>query len=521
MSLQTHVAELPAADMSYQRQLWRRLVIPPFDSWVALALGCLVLPFSYGADNIALAAWLSPVFLLRFVRTQRWRIAMPVLFVAEMAAAAFQLRGMFPVTGAEYWVLLIVGTVPALIPYAVDRALARKLHGLTATLVFPVTWTVMDYLNAFGPYGSWGAAAYSQYGQLALMQIVSVTGLWSISFLIGWFASVCNLLWEEGWKSRSATRAAFGFGAVISLVLLAGGLRLVLFTPTSPTVRIASLSAAHSAKTPDSLEKLAFGKASSDDLKQIHDWTRKVNDDLLERADRAAEAGAKIIFWAEGNASVLKQDEPALLAEGARLAVKHQVYLGMALAVWTPGAARVLENKLVMLKPDGTIAWQYIKANPVPGDEAAWSVTSDGKLPSIKTPYGILSTAICFDADFPQTLAQAGALNADIVLNPSNDWSGIDPWHTQMASFRAVEQGISIIHQASHGLSAAFDYEGNRLSAMDYFHGDDSDMISDVPTEGVRTLYSRLGDWFAWACGAALLAVVLRVLVSRTRISHT
>src|SRR4029077_6054079 len=131
---------------------------------MALALGCVVLPFSYGVDNIALAAWLSPVFLLRFVRTQRWRVAMPVLFAAEVAGAAFQLRGMYPVTGADYWVLLIVGTLPTLVPYALDRGLARKLGGLTGTFVFPLGWTVVDYLNSFGPYGSWGAAAYSQYG---------------------------------------------------------------------------------------------------------------------------------------------------------------------------------------------------------------------------------------------------------------------------------------------------------------------------------------------------------------------
>lgn len=512
-----HGADAPTKDSDLHGSGWRRLTDSRFNSWAALTLGCLLLPFSYGVDNVAYAAWLSPVFLLRFVRTQRWWVAMPILFIVEAAAAAFQLRGMFPATGADYWTLLVVGTVPALVPYAVDRGLARKLQGLTGTLVFPLTWTMVDYLNSFGPYGSWGAAAYSQYGELALLQILSVTGLWSISFLIGWFASVCNLLWQEGWSSKSAIRAARGFGAVMFLVLLGGGLRLVLLAPTSPTVRVASLSAAHSVRTPDSLEKLIGGNAGANDLRQIRDWTRTVNADLLERAEQAAQGGAKIIFWSEANASVLKQDEPALLEEGAQLAAKRHVYLGMALAVWVPGGKRVLENTFVLLKPDGTVAWRYIKAHPVPGDEEAWSVTSDGKLPSIKTPYGILSPAICFDADFPQTLAQAGALNADIVLNPSNDWAAIDPWHTQMAGFRAIEQGISIIHQASHGLSAAFDFEGNRLSALDYFHGGDSDLISDVPTIGTRTIYSRLGDWFAWVCGAALLLLMLKMFVSRTR----
>ena len=496
------------SDMSGSRGPLRWLANPSFASWLALAFGCVLLPISYGTDNVAYAAWLSPVFLLRFVRTQRWVVAMPVLFGVEFAAMAFQYRGMFLVTGSEYWMLLGLITVPTIVPFALDRGLARKVGGVASALVFPLAWTVVDYADSFGPYGSWGAAAYSQYGDLPLLQVISLTGMWSISFLIGWFAAVCNLLWEEGWKSGA--RAAYGVAATLSLVVLGGGLRLAAFPPTSPTVRVASLSARQTATAPASLSHLIAGSASASDLTQIRDWARSVDEDLLERADRAVQDGARIVFWAEGNASVLKEDEPAFLAEGARLAAKHHIYLGMALAVWTPGAARVLENKLVMIEPSGKVAWQYNKAHPVPGNEAAMMVTSDGKLRSISTPFGRLSVAICFDADFPQTLIQAGVLNADIVLNPSSDWSAIDPWHAQMASFRAIEQGVTIIHQGSHGLSAAFDYEGNRLAAADYFHTDNPDMISDVPTAGMRTIYSRLGDWFAWVSGAGLLALAVK-----------
>jgi len=79
-----------------------------------------------------------------------------------------------------------------------------------------------------------------------------------------------------------------------------------------------------------------------------------------------------------------------------------------------------------------------------------------------------------------------------------------------MASFRAIEEGVNFDRQTSNGLSAAFDYQGHSLSAMDHFHNTDYVMIATVPTKGQRTLYSRLGDWFAWAClmGVVLLAVL-------------
>jgi len=32
-----------------------------------------------------------------------------------------------------------------------------------------------------------------------------------------------------------------------------------------------------------------------------------------------------------------------------------------------------------------------------------------------------------------------------MMLDPSKDWLAIDPWHTQMSSFRAIEQGFNLI----------------------------------------------------------------------------
>jgi apolipoprotein N-acyltransferase len=482
---------------------------------MALALGCVVLPFSYGADNVACAAWLAPLFLLRFVRTQRLWTSMPVLFFVQMAAISFQFRGMFPGDGAAYWIGLALSAAQAIVPYAIDRGMVRRVSGVSDTFVFPLAYVAIDYIGSLGPYGSWGAVAYSQYGDLALLQLTALTGLWGVSFLIGWFAAVGNLMWESGWKPGPAVRAAAAFVIALALVLLGGGLRLAAFAPHAPTVRIASLSATPHGPS-NALGRLIDGKATSDDLAHIRAWARPIDEDLLRRADEAARSGARIVFWAEANAPVLQQDEAGLLSEGAQLAARDRIYLGMALGVWVPGAARVLQNELVMIEPDGTIAWHYRKAHPVPGDEAALSAPADGRLRVLDTPFGRLSAAICFDADFPQTLRQAGQSSADIVLNPSNEWAAIDPWHTEMASLRAIEEGTSIVHQASHGLSAAFDYEGNRLSAVDYFRSAGAAMIADVPTRGVRTLYSRFGDWFAWLCIAALLAFIALVFVRRS-----
>jgi apolipoprotein N-acyltransferase len=483
-------------------------------SWLWLAIGAVLLLFANGVDNVALAAWLAPVFLLRFVRTQSFKVWLPVTYVLAGLAGAFEFRGMVPIHGTAYYIFLALYGIPALLPYVLDRLLAPRLGVLAATLVFPTACAALDYLSSQGAYGSWGAAAYSEYGNLPLLQLLSVTGMWGISFLMAWFATVCNGLWEEGMASQKARRVAWLCGATIAAVILAGGARLVLFPPSSQSVRVASLSKRTVGPELDDAvaHRMFSGTATSEDLVAVKNWANPVNDDLLVRADREMQAGAKIVFWGEANAILIKDDEAAFVARGEDLAQKYHAYLGMALGVLTMGKKQPIENKLVLIEPNGQVAWEYNKAHPVPGIEAAHQVPGDGKLRDLDTPYGRLSSIICFDGDFPQLLSQAGALGTDVMIDPSNDWRAIDPWHTQMASFRAIEQGFNLIRQTSRGLSAAYDYQGRRLSAMDHYQTSDYVMVSDVPTRGVRTIYSRFGDWFAWLCLAGLALLTIQAL---------
>jgi apolipoprotein N-acyltransferase len=499
----------PPADEFAAEENRRRRAGPR--SWLWLGFGAALLLVSYGADNVPLAAWLAPIFLLRFVRLEKFRVWVPVVYLTGVGAIAFQLRGMVPLPGPYYAVFLVIDGMLFLIPYVADRWLVPRIGGLPATLVFPTAWVALDYFNSFGPYGSWGAAGYSQYGNLALLQLLSVTGLWGITFLIGWFAAVCNWVWEEGWDARGARRGAYLAAATIAAVMLLGGARMAFFPPSSPIVRVASLSKRPVSPSPDAAtwRRLSTDRVTAEDMASLRNWAGALDDDLLARAEREAQAGAKIVFWGETNALVFKHGEAAFIARGSELASQYRIYLGLAVGVWNIGKNPPAENKLVLIQPDGRVAWEYNKARPVPGPEAAMQIRGDSKLRSLDTPYGRLSSVICFDADFPQLLAQAGALRADILLDPSNDWRAIDPWHTEMASFRAIEQGVNLVRQTSQGLSAAFDYQGRRLSAMDDYHTSDSVLISEVPTRGVRTIYGRFGDWFAWLSVAALAVLIL------------
>jgi apolipoprotein N-acyltransferase len=271
------------------------------------------------------------------------------------------------------------------------------------------------------------------------------------------------------------------------------------------------LSPAKAQEQPTSglLDTIVRGYATEAQLNEFRNASYSVQQDLLARSAREAAAGAKIVFWSETAVYVLAQDEPQLLAQGRELAARYQIYLGMAVGTWTPSAPRPLENKLVLIDPRGQVAWQYLKARPTPGPEEAEAVKSDGKLRWLHTPNGRIAGAICYDMDFPSLMMQAGVARADIVISPAGDWRAIDPRHTQMASFRAIEDGFNLVRQTNMGLSAAYDYEGHQLAHMDQYQASDLTMVAQVPTRGVRTLYCRLGNWFAWLTGCTLLILGL------------
>jgi apolipoprotein N-acyltransferase len=76
------------------------------------------------------------------------------------------------------------------------------------------------------------------------------------------------------------------------------------------------------------------------------------------------------------------------------------------------------------------------------------------------------------------------------------------------AVFRAVENGASMLRAARWGLSSAVDPLGRTLATMDDSLAAQKVMVAQLPTKGVVTIYSRIGDLFAWLCIIGLLGAI-------------
>jgi apolipoprotein N-acyltransferase len=472
---------------------------------VFVVLLILVSLFSNGKFTLFFAIWISTAMLLYAAR--RFSTILGFLFSWLFLTLIFIFQ-FYEIVLLPLPFHILTMTVTALIsalPILIDLLFSKNRKNFLHTLIFPTSAVIIGYLYyKYHPYGTWGHLAYTQHSQLILLQSVSIFGLGYITFIISWFASVINWTYHQNFNWNIIKKGAVIFSLVLGLTMAYGSFRILFQNPQSDTIRIASISALPEMGIYDND---LWGLNLEGGKEIFKKQTTKLNNNLFNRSIKEAKAGAKIVFWAEGNSLILKEDELKFYEYASQVAENNKIFLGIAAGIIDPKNDKPLENKFIFFNPKGEKVIDYWKAIPVPGFESNMSNIKDSKIQKTKTSYGIISAVICFDMDFPDHLKTANGV--DILLVPSNDWKAIDPIHTQMASFRALEQGFNMIRQTSKGLSSGFDYMGRSISEMDHFTDENKVLITQLPTKGTNTIYSIIGDTFIVFCLLLLILVII------------
>lgn len=499
-------------------------ISPDHLTWLWLLIGFILLPFTTVQTVIPLAAWFAPVFLLRFVRTSKRALtALLLVFVAYALGIFIALRGSNASDIAVY--IFGIVTFPLIrgllftLPYAADRLIGLRLGPWGRVFVFPLAFTSVDWLMSLSRViNSTGSPAYSQFDSLALMQILSVTGMWGITFLLMWFASTFNALWEHGFDGRPVRGKVGVFAAVLLGILLFGSVRLNFFPPSSVSIEAATvtLDDAISQQAGSGINWLTFNQSSDVERAAARPQFEATIDQLLARTETALRGGAKIVAWQEGAGTVLEEDKQSTLDRVAALAREYDADLEVSLGVLTRTTTQqYILNQSILVDHTGAVLWTYEKTYLVIPVESYIAVPGDGKLPLVDTAAGRLSTAICNDLHFPTLIRQAGASNADILIAPYNDVVPFGQGDSVTAIFRAIENGVSLLRPAGHGTSMIVDYEGRILASQNYFSNDSGIMLTTIPIRGVTTIYSRIGDLFAYLCVAGVVYLVGQSLFRR------
>ncbi|MCO4761205.1 MAG: hypothetical protein KC502_06860 [Myxococcales bacterium] len=442
--------------------------------------------------NVSALAWVALVPWLVYLRSARgWR-AMGLFHLAVQVAFVIQLSKI--ISAPIPWIFAPLFSVPMALATSVSlwgfERLRRRVGDGLGLWLLPAMWVVLEWLGwRYSAFGSWGALAYTQIENTAFLQQVALVGLAGPAFVIALVNSWLALVVSHGNRRRWLPTG----GVVMALLLIVmtyGSVR-IFSAQSGPTMRVGGvvsdlqLTPGH---LPDAAALIANDNA------------------LFERSHLAARRGAQLVVWNEGATLVSQADEPALLARGQAFAQQTGTDLVLAYIVpKTPDGSR-FENKFVWLTPTGPLE-TYHKRHPVPGEGA-----TAGLVPgAVHTrPYGQVAGAICYDYDFPTLGLQHASGGAGVVVVPSSDWRGIDPYHTQMARVRGIEGGFSVVRPVRAATSGAYDAYGRTRATLSWFEDNDRVFVAQVPARHVPTLYAQTGDLLPWLCLLFLLVTAGR-----------
>jgi len=468
---------------------------------ITLLVSAVAWFFGTGLHPVWWLTWFAPLpVLIAASRLSRWS-------AFAVAFAAFTLGALnvwsYDRIVTPLWLTLVILFAPSLLFgwfVSIHRTFILRGQILRAAFTLPILWTAFEYLNEVGsPHSTWGNPAYTQMNCLPIIQIASITGIWSISFLVFLFPStIAALLAPENIASENPDRgfrpskpAVATSAAAIFAVVLGYGFYRLATTPTSPRVTVA-LIATDKKLSPLGPAAVALVRA------------------YVDRVLALAAQGARVIVVPEKIGRIQGDnlaEADSILEQAARdnhvtlfVSFEHQPNL----------------HEARLYSPDGRLEGTYEKHHMLPAFESHM-IPGTARLtfnrPSDDGTEGKWGVEICKDMDFPLLSRQYANDGAGLLLVPAWDFS-TDGWlHGRMAILRGVESGFSIARVAKQGHLTLTDNRGRVLAERNSDADAFATLIGSIPVRNEATIYARTGNWFAWV--NLVFAVLLFLPVRR------
>jgi len=487
----------------------------PFLAWIAIA----VLIFASLEGGLGEAALRGLLFGAAFY----------VFSTPWIYTVMHQYGPLPPWEAAGVMALMILAASPYFVAFTLFVTWIARRDKSLAVLASPFLWVALELARARMPDIGfpWNLVGYAASGNLALVQLTAITGIYGLSFIVAAYNAVLVwLVWSligSPVGSRGQTRWRFPAAVLVAFTVLVFGVALIGpgFVPAAHPEQVAHLV---QTDLPQSMEYPA-------------NWDALHAGDMSQLDGISIAAGQKdrgLVVWPEVPAPFsLNQADFARRAQ--RIARDSQSDFLLGVVGWEPGADGRLAayNSAALIDPEGRVEFQYDKIHLVPFSEyVPWrdffwfakgltGLAGDfghgiryavGELPG-----GRFSTFICYEAVFPGEIRRFVLNGANLLINLSNDgWFGRSAapgQHLQMSRVRAVENRRWLLRDTNNGLTASVDPYGRIVARLP----PDARAELDAPY-GFRsdtTLYTRRGDWLPGLCAVASVILLLMALLRR------
>ena len=412
---------------------------------------------------------------------------------------------------APFAVVFMAGGIALFWGLAASLYRLARVTGPWRVIVFAAAFGAAEWLRGHILTGfPWNLPGETWRAGSAVSQFAGVVGAYGLTVLTVGIAATPALFWKP---PRRPAIVAGGVAATLLVAMAAYGavwLSTTFVPRTGPVIRIVQ---------PDVPQEAKYDPQS---------FTR-IMAKYLSLTRQPAKDGVvpDIVIWPEGAVPALAED---YLAEGTwtRAAIVEALAEGQVLLV---GAARVEEgpkapryfNSLLVLRRQGGDLVQlgrYDKFRLVPFGEFL-------PLDSLLSPLGVkelvqigdgfapgrrpaplvipglpvLQPLICYESLYPgftREGARASGVAPDLIVNVSNDaWFGVTSGplqHLNLASYRAIEEGVPMARATPTGVSAMIDAQGRVIPSSRIDQNAQAVVDVVMPPRVVETPYRRLGD---------------------------
>ena len=489
---------------------WYTRILLALASGVALAL-------SFPNYNLSLLAWISIGLLVLASYGARPRIAPLYGFLHALVFYPICLTWIDVVIrqygNVDWWtaagLLLLIaiagGIICAFFSWGV--ALASRRGPAFACALAPFLWVTLEFARGNLPIIAfpWNLIGYAASGNLALVQLTTVTGIFGLSAVVaGYGALVAYAILvgrQRAWKAVIVVTAL--------LIFIAVGGRF--FVPQAPARYVAHLVQTNFAQS----------------YEYPPDWMAEHAGDMEQLEQISIDSAKKtpgIIVWPETPAPFSTMDR-VFSADAWRIARESGQDFLVGVEDWSQDASDkyIATNSAMLLAPSGQRLFTYDKIHLVPFGEYVplrrW-LAFTGKLTADigdftpgteyrvgNLPGGTFGAFICYEAIFPNDVRRFTSGGAELLINMSNDgWFGrsaAPAQHLMMARVRAVENRRWLLRDTNNGFTVDVDPYGRIVAGLPTDVRGQLDAPYDFRSG--LTVYARFGDWFPWFCVIATL----------------
>ncbi len=408
--------------------------------------------------------------------------------------------------------------------------LLRETKSWIRILLIPTFWVIFEFLWSLTPLAfGWGILGNSQHFFLPLLQIVRITGVYGVSFLIVFFnmsvLEALQLFQISNFKNLGSlikhlirffrkkrwlfynSKYLFSSIILIILILIYGFFTFLNNNPKNLFFK--------------NLNKIEISLIQPNIPQSIKISGQNI-DSILEILEKLSIEAAKnkpdlIVFPESATSLEFTEDETDFYFNWTKKLL-GEIKTNLLKGVFTKDEEGNLHNSVILLDKKGKLIDIYEKIHPIPFGEFVPArrfignigplrllredVIAGKKYTVFPISQGKIGSIICFESALPQISQKLRNKGAQILFVVTNDgWfrNSIElEQHFYMGRVRAVENGVYFVQCANTGISGVFAPNGKELDATR--KNEACTLTASVYFMQEQTFYSKYGDIFSYIC---------------------